>query len=215
MPYHKPVEHQTLELIKALQDKEYLKGFYLVGGTALALHLGHRKSIDIDLFTNIAFDAAGLLENIHQDFDYQISFAAGNTLKGSINNIKVDFLAHRYPYLNPFNSLSGIHALSLPDITAMKLNAIATSGQRAKDFIDIYYLSELFTMEDMLSFFKAKYNQDNETFLLKSLIYFDEVDLSDWPVLLKDQNLKWNNVKKKLTSFVLEYTRRQSRGIID
>lgn len=214
MSYRESVETRTLELIKILQDKEYLKGFYLVEGTALALFLGHRKSVDIDLFSNFDFDAAKLLEKIHQDFNYQLSFTAGNTLNGSINTIKVDLLAHRYPYLNPPVSISGIHTLSLPDIIAMKLNAIATSGQRSKDFIDIYYLSELFTMENLLSFYKAKYNQDNDTFILKSLIYFDEVDLSDWPYLIKDPALKWEKVKKHLTSLVLAYVKDQGRGLI-
>ena len=58
MLHHEAVDTPTLELIKSLQDKEYLNGFYLVGGTALAMQLGHRKSIDIDLFSNFSFDTA-------------------------------------------------------------------------------------------------------------------------------------------------------------
>jgi len=202
------VEIQTLELIKRLQGKEYMKGFCLVGGTALALYLGHRKSVDIDLFTNVSFDASLLLENIHQDFQYQLTFTAGNTLKGSIDNIEVDFLAHRYPYiLNPV-TLSGIIMLSMQDIAAMKFNAISTSGQRSKDFIDIYYLLEYFDLKTMLSFYRTKYNQENDTFILKSLIYFDEVDLSDWPVLVKKPNLKWNDVKRRLEKSVMQYIKK-------
>lgn len=213
MSYRESVDIQTLELIKELQAKEYLKEFSLVGGTALALHLNHRQSVDIDLFSNTAFDANALLEAIQQDFNYQISLTATNTLKGSINSIKVDLIAHRYPYLNPPATISGIRTLSLPDITAMKLNAIVTSGQRSKDFIDIYYLTDLYTVENMLSFYKTKYSQEKDTFLLKSLIYFDEVDLSDWPVLIKDRSLKWSAIKKKLTSLILNYTRQQSKGL--
>jgi hypothetical protein len=97
--------------------------------------------------------------------------------------------------------------LSLRDIAAMKLNAISTSGQRSKDFIDIYYLSEHFDIESMLSFYKAKYNQDNDTFILKSLIYFDDVDMADWPVLVKDPSLKWTRIKKRLTTLVMEYVK--------
>lgn len=214
MPRPESVDIQTLELIKELQAKEYLKGFFLVGGTALALHLNHRQSVDIDLFSNTAFDTNALLEAIQQDFNYQISLTATNTLKGSINSIKVDLIAHRYPYLNPPATVSGIQTLSLPDITAMKLNAIVTSGQRSKDFIDVYYLTDLFSVESMVSFYKTKYSQDNDTFLLKSLIYFDEVDLSDWPVMITDRSLKWSTVKKKLSSLVLEYTKSQSKGLL-
>jgi hypothetical protein len=201
------VEGSTLGLIKLLQDKEYLKGYYLVGGTAIALFIGHRKSVDIDLFSNFAFDETTLLENIHQDFNYQLSFTAANTLKGSISRVKVDFLSHRYPYLNPPVNLDGVVMLSLEDLIAMKLNAISTSGQRSKDFIDIYYLLDQFDIGQMLSFYQKKYGQQNDTFILKSLIYFDDVDLADWPMLLLNPKLTWDEIKKHLETKVLEFAR--------
>ncbi|HEX2396157.1 MAG TPA: nucleotidyl transferase AbiEii/AbiGii toxin family protein [Bacteroidales bacterium] len=207
MLHTESVEDSTLELIMLLQDKEYLKGFYLVGGTAIALFIGHRKSVDIDLFSNFSFDETTLLENIHQDFNYQLSFTAANTLKGSIKRVKVDFLAHRYPYLNPPISMDGVDMLSLEDLIAMKLNAISTSGQRSKDFIDIYFLLEQYDIGQMLSFYQKKYGQQNDTFILKSLIYFDDVDLSDWPVLIVNSDLTWEAIKKELEIRVLEYAR--------
>jgi hypothetical protein len=205
MQLTKAVDIPTLELIKTLQSKDYLKGFYLVGGTALALSMSHRRSIDIDLFTNSDFDASQLLENIHQDFQYQLYYSASNTLKGSIFDIKVDFLAHRYPYLQEPRNINGIFVLSEQDIIAMKLNAISTSGQRSKDFIDIFYLLDSHPVAAMLNYYKTKYNQQNDTLILKSLIYFDEVDLSDWPVLLLNPRLKWGDVKKKLDKAVMKY----------
>lgn len=207
MLHTESVEDSTLELIRLLQGKEYLKGFYLVGGTAVALLIGHRKSIDIDLFCNFSFDETTLLENIHQDFNYQLSFTAVNTLKGSIKRVKVDFLAHRYPYLNPPVSMDGIEMLSPEDLIAMKLNVISTSGQRSKDFIDIYFLLERYNIGQMLSFYRKKYAQQNDTFILKSLIYFDDVDLSDWPVLIRKAVLTWEEIKKELELRVLEYAR--------
>lgn len=207
MLHTESVEDSTLELIKLLQEKEYLKGFYLVGGTAVALLIGHRKSIDIDLFCNFSFDETTLLENIHQDFNYQLSFTAVNTLKGSIKRVKVDFLAHRYPYLNPPIITDGIEMLSHEDLIAMKLNVISTSGQRSKDFIDIYFLLEHYNIGQMLSFYRKKYAQQNDTFILKSLIYFDDVDLSDWPVLIRKAELTWEEVKVDLEKHVLQYAR--------
>ena len=205
MSYTETVENSTLELIKSLQSRNYLANFHLVGGTALALYLGHRKSIDIDLFSNFSFDAAGMLENIHQDYSYQLFYTASNALKGLINDIKVDLLAHRYELLAVPKILNGISVLSLQDIIAMKLNAISTSGQRSKDFIDIYYLLPMFSVGDMVDFYKRKYNQENETFILKSLIYFDDVDLADWPVMIKDPLLKWAAVRRKIEKAVLNY----------
>jgi hypothetical protein len=209
MPYQEIVDAATLDLLKSLQTKEYLKGFYLVGGSALALHLGHRKSVDIDLFSNVSFDTSALLESLLQDYPYQLTLTAGNTLKGSIKDIKVDFLAHRYSLILEPVSFSGIQMLSMPDIAAMKLNAISTSGQRSKDFIDIYYLLDHFDIAEILTFYKTKYLQENDTFVLKSLIYFDDVDLSDWPVLVKDPDLKWNTVKKRLEKAVLDYVKKE------
>ena len=209
MLHPETVDAATLELLKSLQTKEYLKGFYLVGGSALALHLGHRTSVDIDLFSNMSFDASGLLENLLQDYPYKLSLTASNTLKGSIGDIKVDFLAHRYSLIQEPVFFSGIEMLSMPDIAAMKLNAISTSGQRSKDFIDIYYLLDHVNIAEMLTYYKTKYLQDNDTFVLKSLIYFDDVDLSDWPVLVKDPDLKWNTVKKRLEKAVLDYVKKE------
>ncbi|MBP6978439.1 MAG: nucleotidyl transferase AbiEii/AbiGii toxin family protein [Bacteroidales bacterium] len=201
------VEAPTLELIKSLQDKPYLQGFYLVGGTALALSLGHRKSVDIDLFSNFSFDASELLEQLHQDFPYQLFLTASNTLKGAIGNINVDILAHRYKLISKPIVIQSVTLLSLPDIIAMKLNAISTSGQRSKDFIDIYYLLNEYNLVSMLEFYQNKYDQMNVAFILKSLIYFEDIDLSDWPVLIKHPGLKWSEVRNRIEKVVLEYVK--------
>lgn len=203
----KAVEPTLLELIKILQSKPYLQGFHLVGGTALALHFGHRKSIDIDLFSNFDFDASALLEQIHQDFSFQLFSTASNTLKGRIGNINVDILAHRYRLLSEPEVNQGISLLSIPDIIAMKLNAVSTSGQRSKDFIDIYYLLNENKLGQMLEFYKEKYNQENVSFVLKSLIWFEDVDLADWPVMIENPKLKWADVTKRIERVVLDYSR--------
>jgi len=205
MFYKETVDTATLELIQKLQSTEYLRNFYLVGGTALSLQLGHRKSIDIDLFSNFNFDAQLLLEQISFDFHFKVFFSEKNTLKGSINNIKVDILAHRYQYIAETTIIDNISILSLQDIAAMKLNAVSTSGQRVKDFIDIFYLLEKFELNEIIDFYKKKYNQDNDINILKSLVYFDDVDLTDWPVMVKNDKLSWTIVKKKLTKAVTDF----------
>jgi len=205
MLYKETVDNSTLELIKKLQTKEYLQNFYLVGGTALSLQLGHRKSIDIDLFSNFNFDTQQLLEQISYEFQFKLFFSTANTLKGSINNIQIDILAHRYSYVGEPLIADSIFMLSLKDISAMKLNAISTNGQRVKDFIDIYYLLQKYKLKDLLEFYKLKYNQENEINVLKSLAYFDDVDLSDWPLMLKEPDLKWVTIKKKIIKEIEKY----------
>ena len=212
MLHTKTVESATLELLKSLQSKVYLKGFNLAGGTALSLHIGHRRSIDIDLFSNFNFDVSMLIELIQQDYSLQLYYTTTNTIKGSIENVNVDIIAHRYPYLNEPSHIDVIRMLSEPDIIAMKLNAILTSGQRSKDFIDIYFLLEKkkYDIGSMLNFYQMKYSQSGEMHVLKSLLYFDDVDLSDWPVLLKKPNLKWSDVRKKIEKEVLLFMKKLS-----
>ena len=202
-------DQSTLELLTQLQGKDYLEGFYLAGGTGLALIFGYRKSADIDLFSNFNFDSESILESLSADFPFRLYFTAINTIKGSIAEVKVDILAHRYTLIRDPRTIDGIRILSVEDIASMKLNAISVSGQRVKDFIDIYYLLDQYSVEEMLGFYKEKYTRYNEVNVLKSLIWFDDIDLADWPILLKDPDLKWDKIKKRL----LEATKRYLKQI--
>ena len=162
------------------------------------------------MFTNHAFDASSLLEQIQQDFEIQLYFTSTNAIKGSINNVKVDFIAHRYPYIEEPFIIDDYKILSDKDIIAMKLNAISVSGQRSKDFIDIFYALERYSIAEMVSFYQKKYGQQNDMHVLKSLVFFEDVDLSDWPVLIKTPDLKWDNVRAKLSKEVLAYTKNKN-----
>lgn len=209
MLHKETVESTTLELLNSLQAKPYLKGFYLVGGTALALRIGHRKSVDLDLFSNFRFDVIQLLENLSADYSFNLFFSANNTIKGSIDNVKVDLLSHRYPLIAEPVVEEGIEMLSTPDIIAMKLNAISGNGQRVKDFIDIYYLLHKFSIEQMIGYYKEKYTQYNEISVLKSLVYFDDIDFNDWPVIIDKPSLKWLAVKDELEKSVKKYLKQK------
>jgi len=209
MLHKETVENTTLELLNSLQSKAYFKDFYLVGGTALALRIGHRRSEDLDLFSNFNFDVVQLLENLSADFNFDLFFSANNTIKGSIDGVKVDLLSHRYPLIAEPVIEEGIEMLSLQDIIAMKLNAISGSGQRVKDFIDIYYLLPKFSVEQMIGFYKQKYTQYNEVSVLKSLVYFDDIDFNDWPKITAEPNLKWNVIKDELEKSVKTYLKQK------
>ncbi len=210
MLYKEAVDTPTLELLKSLQSKEYLKGFNLAGGTALALYNGHRRSVDIDLFSDFSFDTGQMLENLDQDFAFSLLFSAPNTLRGTINDIEVDIIAHRYPLINNLVTEDNINILSEPDIAAMKLNAIATIGHRIKDFADIYYLLGKYNLKTLLGFYLEKYDQKSDLLVLKSLIYFEDLEESEFPVLLKDPGLKWKDIKRKIEETVIDFSRRNS-----
>jgi hypothetical protein len=208
MLFKETISQHTLELLIRLQQKEYLRGFYLVGGTALALQIGHRTSADIDLFSDFGFDTAQVLENLSADFDFKLFFSANNTLKGSIENVEVDIMAHRYPYVSAPITVDNIAMVSTEDIIAMKLNAISISGQRVKDFIDIYYLLNTYSISDMVGFYKKKYTAFNEVNILKSIVWFEDIDQSDWPVLLRNPDLKWAEIKKKIIQETQKFLRK-------
>lgn len=192
----------TFRLIQQLQILPELKNFVLVGGTSLALQMGHRNSIDIDLFTQEEFEDGFIVDLIAQSFSFREIYRRKNTVIGMINDVKVDFIKHPYPYVNPPITEEGITFLSKEDIAAMKLNAIIQSGQRLKDFIDIYYLLEHFSMQNMLEFFTIKYPHANPLIALKAVNFFDDLDETvDPPKLLKPVSI--NQIRKRIQDATL------------
>ena len=128
-----------LDVLRSLQSWPQLDRFYLVGGTALTLLLGHRRSIDIDLFTHNSFDSQEIADGIAHQTDATELETGKNLVRCFINGVKVDILAHQYPLLEAIYAEGSIRIASLPDIAAMKLNAVANRGAR-KDFWDVAVL---------------------------------------------------------------------------
>ncbi len=192
------VATEVLDLIKQLQENESLRDFFLVGGTGLALQLGHRTSVDIDLFTRKDFNVEGLLQKLETEFHFQMDMIENNTIRGTIRDIKIDLLAHKYPLLNPVKTTDGIRLSSVQDIAAMKINAISIDGTRVKDFIDVYFLLDMMSVKELLDCYSKKYSMRNPMHALKSMQYFEDVDIADWPEMIKNKTLTWDRVKKKI-----------------
>lgn len=193
----------TFKLIQNLQALPELKDFYLVGGTALALQLNHRNSIDIDLFSKNEFDSDYIVSCVrsHQ-FKFDVKLNVENTIIGFINQVKVDFICHPYPLVNPPITDEGITLLSLPDIAAMKLHAISNSGKRLKDFIDIYFLLEYFPLSEMIGFYTIKYPHFNPLIPLKAVSYFDDIDPAIDPPKMRTK-LPLTKIRKRIQDGVL------------
>lgn len=191
------VEKQTLELLKQLQSQSELSNFYLAGGTALALYLGHRKSIDLDLFTPYPFDTTRLEHSLVTKFGFQGDYSEQNTLKGRIDDVKIDCITHPYPLLqNPLEE-EGIRLYSQPDIIAMKLSAIADNGSRLKDFIDIAYLSTRYSFQEMLGFYVQMFPTSSPLRPLKGITYFDDIDHEETVVML-ESTYSWQKITDRL-----------------
>lgn len=202
MLHKETVQPVLLELLQRLFSFEEIKDFVLVGGTALSLHIGNRRSIDIDLFTQHIFEADQLLEFLQ---DKQLHFKLQNrsnaALLGHINGIKVDFIRHNYPWVVPPQKVDGITIASLPDIAAMKLNAIVGSGSRLKDFVDIAFLSAYMPLSEMLSGYEKKYPDINGLIALKSLCYFDDIDFSI-DIEYTGRKRTWTEIETRLIEMV-------------
>jgi hypothetical protein len=196
------IEPATFELIQQLQNFSELKEFYLVGGTALTLQLGHRNSIDIDLFSTKDFLESTIINFLRTKFTIDLVYNKPNSIICIINVVKVDFIKHDYPIIEPIITEEGISMLSLQDICAMKLNDIQNSGQRLKDFIDIYFLLEHFSIKQMLEFYSKKYPIMNPVIALRAITYFDDIDPNiDPPKLLT--LLPLEKIKKRIVDAVL------------
>ncbi len=191
----KAVSHDVLKLLHSIMLDSVFDDFYLVGGTALALQIGHRKSIDIDLFTGESFDADQISENFCRIYAAKEIELERNTIRAIIDNIKIDVMTHQYPLLEPLEKKDTIRMANLKDIAAMKINAIANRGSK-KDFWDFAALLDFFPAEDMLSFFQSKYSHANVWHAEKSLSYFDDADLEPDPNDITGKT--WEGIKQSI-----------------
>lgn len=204
MLFFSAVSSEALELLKEIQDQPFLKDFYLVGGTALALNFGHRVSVDLDFFTEKEFDTNLLVESVKENFSVKILSQAKNSLTMDVRSVKTDFIRHNYSLLNPIQEKDGIKIASVEDIAAMKFNSTMNRGSK-KDFYDIVELLIHFSMEDLIAFHSKKYDFNSQLILLKSLVYFDDAELEPDPVSLRP--LSWTSVKQNISDVVSKFTK--------
>ena len=178
MLHTETVAKGTLDLIKKLSKDEFLQDFTLVGGTALALQIGHRISVDIDLFSKKSFNSKEVAEHLQKNYPTEGMLTAKevNNVAGFISDVKVTFITHPYKDVLPPILDNGIRMASLDDIAAMKIHAIHNNGTRYKDFVDIYHLLEHRSMDEMLKAYLVKYPDMNELTAKMALGRHEEVD---------------------------------------
>lgn len=197
MLYLETVESSTLELLKKLQRLPVLEQTRLVGGTALALQLGHRKSIDLDFFGTVDCEAEYLRESIAGIVSLTILKESPHIHIYIVDGIKVDIVNYKYPWLDDVVLEQGLRLASVSDIAAMKITAIIGRGTK-KDFIDIAFLLHHFSLEEILHFYAAKYNDSSVFMAMKSLAYFDDAEADPMPDMFVNQS--WQQVKAYILS---------------
>lgn len=185
----------TVRALKLVSDISIVKKSYLAGGTALALHLGHRISIDLDFFTPQIFNERTLAGELSQLPEYKEEGTAWRTVWGKVANTKFSLFYYEYPLIKKTIPFAGIQMLSKEDIAAMKIHAIETRGTK-RDFIDLYFLTKEFTLEQMLKFYDQKYGtlEDHLYIILRSMNYFIDADMDDLPEMLLSAS--WEEIKE-------------------
>ena len=204
------VSKPLLILLEDLQKNKVFSDFFLVGGTALSLQIGHRISEDIDLFTNGSLNKDEIFDFLNKNYKgrFVLDNIQNNILNIHIDNLKVDFVSVSLNLIENVKNENGIKYLGINDIAAMKLRACAFRGDEAKDFVDIYYLLKKMELKDMFNFYKKKYEQTDITGIKKSLVYFDDIKTNSWEsIKLIDDKLSINDIKQTLIIKLNDYNK--------
>jgi hypothetical protein len=189
----------TKSNLALLKEAGLIAPFYLAGGSAAALYLGHRLSFDLDFFSLQPFAVDDLVSGLSKMGKLKITEHSAHTLLASFNGERVSFFLYQYPLLFPLQSFGGIPLADVRDLACMKLDTISSRGLR-RDFIDLYFISrEGISLEAVFGLFQKKYAQVNYNLshLIKGLAYFEDAEKDEMPKMLKP--VSWEAVKKFFT----------------
>jgi hypothetical protein len=194
--------------IKLLEQLGFLKkyGFYLAGGTALAIQVGHRTSLDFDFYTKKSFDSKKLQHFLEKKFEETILLQKDeDTLIVKINDVAVSFFKYSYPLIFSLVKQGKFPPMaSKEDIAAMKIIAISDRGTK-RDFVDIYFLLQEFSLKKILNFVKKKYPNFNIYVALRGLTYFVDADKKQTRKLYLFYGVSLKEIKKFLIDEVRKY----------
>jgi hypothetical protein len=191
------------EVIAQLGNALTHTDFYLAGGTAAALQLGHRSSMDLDWFIDRLGDPEILFSMLTScNSTFEIQSVSPETVYVTVNTVEVSFIGYDYPLIQPkiFWPEHGIHLAGLDDIACMKLSAIALRGLR-KDFVDLHYLiKHVRPLEDYLQLYVQKYKNRDIGHVARSLVYFADAERE--PPLKMIKPVTWEDLKSDFEKWV-------------
>ncbi|MBI5953387.1 MAG: nucleotidyl transferase AbiEii/AbiGii toxin family protein [Chloroflexi bacterium] len=184
-------------VMNGFTKSELGKRFYLAGGTALSLQMGHRHSIDLDFFSQTE-DIPTLrphLEKTLSQFNATLADSSWGNLVYLANNTRVGFYGYGYSLVEPLKIDKEVHLASILDIALMKLDALLSRAAR-KDFYDLYFICQSIPLRKIFDSAPQKYPsvRDFEAQTLKRLVYFENAEQETDLQLIKYVN--WNTVKE-------------------
>ena len=195
------IEPKTFSLLKRLLALPELAQTRLVGGTALALQLGHRISVDLDMFGSwdYTMDLAGRFSTIGKT-EKESGTPDGKMAFFYIDNVKVDCVSYdMYKWLEPPIESDGVRLAGVKDIAAMKVNAITNRGTR-KDFVDMARLLDDYSLNDIFAWYREKYPEANPALAMRSLSYFVDAETMPMPKMMIP--FDWEEAKDRIRAAV-------------
>ena len=184
------------QLLQRLGQEPWLHEFYLAGGSAAALHLGHRVSVDLDFFTPQEYDPELLSRQLQRVGHLRVQQQNQGTLVGQLSEVQVSYFTYPYPLLEETLSLAKVRVASLLDIALMKLIAIGQRGTK-RDFVDLYFICQSgWQLADLLQQIPQKYRTVSypSYHLLRALAYFEDAERDVSPQMLVEWD--WAAVKE-------------------
>jgi predicted nucleotidyltransferase component of viral defense system len=199
------INQKTKRVFFKISQADFIKDFYLAGGTALAIHLGHRESIDLDFFSEKEISPAKIKNELSRLGAFVLISEEEGTIHGMLDEVKVSFFYYPYQVLFPLIDFESIKLADERDIASMKIDAISSRGSK-KDFVDLYFLLQKYSLKELLELFEKKYSQIefNQLHILKSLIFFEDAEIEPEPIMLKKAS--WKDIKNKIKKVVNEIT---------
>jgi hypothetical protein len=209
------VSTRLLSVLRRLMNIPLLSNHRLVGGTALALQIGHRISVDIDLFCNSNSDYLEIEKAILNKFPNEIKISHyinstfGKGICFSIEGIKTDIIDWKTPFAFPPLNIDNICMASIQDILRMKLDIITSPPETArydkKDYFDLVFLMQEFGVSQMIDIFKQSHPMAEfpERIVLEALQYSELADKKPNPNMLI--GISWNEVKARINLAIHEY----------
>jgi hypothetical protein len=194
------VENSTLQTLEEVFELHEIKSqFALAGGTSLALQIGHRMSVDLDIFSEEPFstDELNLELNAHFKGDYELLGLKKSMLFTNIKKVKCDFIREPAKTIRPHVFMEGVRLYSVEDVCAMKMHTICGRGKK-KDFFDIYALLQNFSWEEMLGWFQEKYGDTQFYYLWRSIKYFEDAEEDPDIIGFLPYSADWQQIKAEI-----------------
>ena len=202
-----------IKMIRTLQAEPLLDDFFLAGGTALALQLGHRKSIDIDLFSVKKHDYSKILDLLQNTFNcIDIQTYDENAIQAVVGDTGLDLISIKGNIIDPLITDEGITMLGINDISTMKMLAIE-GRKKAKDYIDIAYILNEVTLVTMFENYQKKYENRDILGVKKALTAAEYVNPYEWEkVIMLKNDIYISDIPKKLKDEVNQYNKIHNIG---